>query len=207
MTEIIGYVASVLVAVSLTMSSILRLRVINLVGAIVFTIYGLLIGSIPVAAVNTFIVMVNIYYLFRLFRQRELFRVLHVGPDSEYLRYFLEVNRSDIARYMPGFDGRMKEGDFIVFVLRDLVPAGLFIGEPRSDGSLLVTLDYVRPDYRDLKVADFLFRQRAGWFAERGIQRLIAHGETRAHARYLRTMGFAQDVREPTVFTRVLEGR
>ncbi len=44
--EIVGYVASILVAVSLLMRSILRLRVINLIGAITFVIYGLLIKEL-----------------------------------------------------------------------------------------------------------------------------------------------------------------
>jgi|ERR1051325_4597590 hypothetical protein len=51
--ELIGYVASVLVAISLTMTSILRLRIINLTGSACFTLYGLLIGAYPVAIVNS----------------------------------------------------------------------------------------------------------------------------------------------------------
>jgi hypothetical protein len=61
--EIIGYIASALVAVSLMMSSILKLRVINLVGAALFTVYGLLIGAYPVAVMNLFIVLIDLYYL------------------------------------------------------------------------------------------------------------------------------------------------
>ena len=36
---------------------------INLIGALLFTAYGLIINAYPVAAVNAFIVLVNIYYL------------------------------------------------------------------------------------------------------------------------------------------------
>ena len=61
--EIIGYVASVLVAVSLMMRSVFKLRVINLLGAAVFTAYGLLIDAYPVAAMNLFIVFIDLYYL------------------------------------------------------------------------------------------------------------------------------------------------
>ena len=61
--EIIGYVASLLVAVSLMMRSVLKLRVINLLGAAVFTLYGLLIGAYPVAVMNLFIVLIDLYYL------------------------------------------------------------------------------------------------------------------------------------------------
>ena len=53
--QIIGYTGSVLVAVSLMMSNIVRLRWINLFGAGTFAIYGLLINAYPVFALNGFI--------------------------------------------------------------------------------------------------------------------------------------------------------
>jgi len=66
--ELLGYSASVLVALSLTMRSVVKLRVINLAGAMLFTAYGLVIGALPVAALNFFIALVNIYYLHQMFR-------------------------------------------------------------------------------------------------------------------------------------------
>ena len=78
--ELLGYLASVLVAVSLMMSRILRLRVINLVGSLAFTLYGVLIGAYPVAAVNAFIVLINLWYLSRMLRAKEYFRILEVEP-------------------------------------------------------------------------------------------------------------------------------
>ena len=76
--EIIGYVASVLVAISLMMSSILKLRVINLLGAALFTLYGLLIGAYPVAVMNFFIVLIDLYYLCELIPSREQFTLFEV---------------------------------------------------------------------------------------------------------------------------------
>lgn len=66
--ELLGYMASVFVAVSLMMRSLVKLRVINLVGAVLFTVYGLIIAAYPVAIVNGFIVLVNIYYLQQTWR-------------------------------------------------------------------------------------------------------------------------------------------
>ena len=71
--EIIGYVASVLVAVSLMMRSVLKLRVINLLGAAVFTLYGLLIGAYPVAVVNFVIALIDLYYLREIITSKEYF--------------------------------------------------------------------------------------------------------------------------------------
>ena len=80
--EIVGYVASVLVAISLMMSSILRLRIINLIGSLAFTVYGVLIHAYPVAVVNALIVLINLYYLRQMLGSREFFRLLRVRPDS-----------------------------------------------------------------------------------------------------------------------------
>ncbi len=69
MIELAGYSASVLVAISLMMRSVAKLRMINLVGAALFTIYGLVIGAFPVAFLNGFIVFVNLYYLVQMVRE------------------------------------------------------------------------------------------------------------------------------------------
>jgi hypothetical protein len=61
--EFLGYLASTLVAISLMMRSLTKLRVINLSGSLLFTVYGFYIGAYPVAAVNAFIVLINIFYL------------------------------------------------------------------------------------------------------------------------------------------------
>jgi GNAT superfamily N-acetyltransferase len=188
--ELIGYVASVLVAVSLMMSSVLRLRIINLIGAITFTVYGLLITAYPVAAVNAFIILINLYHLRRMTGQEEYFKLLEIEPGSEFLRHFCETYREEMARYFPGFEGRVGEGDLALLVLRDVVPAGLLVGRVTEDGTLEVKVDYVIPGYRDLKVGEFLFDRRADYFRGRGISRVVATAATDDHAAYLRKMGF-----------------
>lgn len=188
--EIIGYVASVLVAVSLMMSSILRLRVINLMGAVVFAVYGVLISAYPVAAVNGFIVLVNIYYLQAYFRREAYFRLLEVRPDSHYLDYFLNFYRDEIERFVPGFSFAPAGHHLILFVLRDLVPAGLFVAEKRDEQTLEVKLDFVIPQYRDMKVGQYLFEEQAEFFRQRGITRIVSAPGSDKHSRYLRKMGF-----------------
>jgi hypothetical protein len=186
--ELIGYTASVLVALSLMMSSILRLRIINLVGSTLFAIYGVLIGAWPVAFVNAFIACINIFYLSRIYNTKEYFCILEVSPSSEYLRHFLEYNRKDIARYQPAFDG-VQPTDLVFFVLRDVIPAGVVVGHVQ-DGTLLVRLDYVMPDYRDFKIGQFLFQEQATFFRERRVATIVSPAGTPRHAGYLRRVGF-----------------
>ena len=189
--EIIGYFASLLVAVSLMMSSILRLRLINLGGAITFAIYGLLIRSYPVAIVNIFIILIDIYYLYELTNTSEYFKFLEMRPTSNYLLYFLQFHHSEIARYSPEYQFKPRDTQIIFFILRNLVPAGLFIGEIQSDGWLKVELDYVIPGYRDLKVGRYLYQQKE-FFNALGIHRIVSVAGSQKHEKYLKRMGFSK---------------
>ncbi len=84
--EWVGYTASLLVLVSLMMTSILRLRIFNLIGASVFCIYGLLIHSYPVAGMNFLIVLSNIYHLFKLRKVKEEFTLMETSPKKRFIQ-------------------------------------------------------------------------------------------------------------------------
>jgi hypothetical protein len=188
--EIVGYAASVLVAISLMMSSILKLRLINLAGSIAFVIYGALIGAYPVAVVNLMIVFINLYYLRQMLGSREFFRLLEVSPRSGYLRAFLDYHAAEIRRFLPGFNYAPREGQLVFFVLRDMVPAGVFIGEREGEGTLRAVLDFVIPKYRDFKTGRYVFRDQTAFFREHDVREIVSDPGSRVHSEYLRRMGF-----------------
>ena len=64
--EYVGYVASILIGISMFMKNIVKLRFINLLGSLLFTFYGFTIKAYPVAIVNLIIVFTNIYYIYKL---------------------------------------------------------------------------------------------------------------------------------------------
>ena len=66
--EWVGYLASVVVAISLMMSNIKKLRWWNLIGAALFVAYGLAIDALPVALVNFFIVLIDAYYIVKIYK-------------------------------------------------------------------------------------------------------------------------------------------
>jgi hypothetical protein len=71
MVEILGYAASIMVAISLTMKDIVRLRVLNFIGCGLFSAYGLMIDAWPVVATNSFIACVNIYFLVKMQNEKK----------------------------------------------------------------------------------------------------------------------------------------
>jgi hypothetical protein len=198
--NLFGYAASALIAISLTMSSLLRLRLINFAGATAFATYGLLIHAYPVAALNSTIVLVNVYHLSRMLQAKTYFRLLPLQPDSDYLKYFLNFYRRDIHRILPAFEYQPAANPVTLFILRDCAPAGVFIAEEKSPGVLHVVLDFVIPTYRDLKIGRFLFVECAGFFRARGIQEIIIAPRTKAFGDYLLEVGFEPINRQQGIF-------
>jgi hypothetical protein len=198
--EWVGYAASVLIAVSMMMNNIWRLRVICTVGAAVFAVYGFAVRAYPVFALNTFIVVTNLYYLIQMSTRRDYFSLLPINEPSGLRDKFLEFYRADIARYFPNFDGAKLAGTQSVFVLRNLLPVGLCVYEHQPGGVVEIKLDYVVPSYRDLKNADYLFTAQGDDWQAQGCHTLVARSDVPSHQRYLRRAGFTQDVQSPAVF-------
>ena len=186
-TELIGYLASILVAVSLMMSAIVRLRIINLIGAVCFTIYGLIISAYPVVFVNGFITLVDVYFLINILAAKEYFNVLEVSKESDYLKYFLEFHKSDIKQFVPSFSFNLNENSLSLFILRNSVPAGLVCAEYKSQDDLFISLDYAIPGYRDFKTGKYAFNKI---FKEKNLKKIYSEPGNKKHEEYLKKMGF-----------------
>ncbi|MFJ1327540.1 SemiSWEET family transporter [Capnocytophaga canimorsus] len=62
--DFVGYTASFFVVLSfLIKQNVSRIRLVNLVGCVLFVIYGIYINSIPIIVPNAFLVFVQLYYL------------------------------------------------------------------------------------------------------------------------------------------------
>lgn len=191
MTETIGWVASGLVILSLVTTSIVRLRVIGLVASAVFITYAVLIESWPIVITNVVVSLIHLWRLRGLLAVEEWFEVLRVDPNSAYLAAFCEFHRDDIRQFVPDFAYEPVEDQVAVFVLRNMVPAGVFIGIPHGN-EMEVRLDYAIPRYRDFKVGRFLYAS-SGIFDDPAVSTLVARSETARHRAYLRRMGFTPD--------------
>lgn len=200
--EVVGYAGSALVAVSLTMRSIRRLRWFNLFGAATLAVYGTLIEAPPIVLLNGFIAAVDAYYVVSLARRRDSFSFVEVPTDSPYLRELIRFYRDDIARFFPGFDLDSCRQPHVRLVLRNMLPVGVFVCEPAAGGVARVCLDYVVPGYRDLKNARFVFAETHENLRSAGLHTFAATSTVRGHQRYLRRLGFTQDPADPARFTR-----
>ena len=63
--EVLGTIASILVLISFLMKGEKKIRIVNIVGAIMFVIYGVLIKAFSVWFLNGALVLIHIYHLTR----------------------------------------------------------------------------------------------------------------------------------------------
>jgi hypothetical protein len=192
-TEVIGYAASALVVLSLTMRSILRLRLISLCGSATFLTYGILIESTPIIVTNLCIAAINVWFLRKEFAIRRSghgdLGVSRIRSDSPFLHDFVEYHLDDITRFQPEF--QMPTGDDVVALMltRDGLPAGLVVGHLHGT-TMSVDLDYVLREHRDSRLGKWLYGTGRPVFQDAGVTELRALAVTDTHDKYLRRVGF-----------------
>lgn len=199
--EMIGYLGSTLVVISMLMSSVIKLRVVNTVGSVIFAAYAFIIHSYPTAMMNIFLVLINLYNLRKLMKKEQSFDLIDGKADDGMLQYMLQYYRMDIAKYFPGFTDHMDAQDVAYVVYCNGNPAGVMLGREEEAGTVRIKLDYSVPTYRDCSVGKYLYEK----LPEKGVRKLV-YGEqdSEMHAEYLRKMGF---VKEQDVYCKILEKR
>lgn len=188
--ELVGYVASVLVVASLAMTSVVRLRIVSLVGSLVFVTYGLLLPSIPIIVTNAAVALLNIWFLRKEFSPNRDLGAVPIAPDAPFLLDFLRSHDADIRTFHPAFQPP-EPNDFALLLTRDGLPAGALVGTP-EDGTLRLHLDYVMQAYRDSRIGSWLYRSGTKVFTDAGFTTLATVPASEALRNYLLKVGFVQ---------------
>ncbi|MEQ6375962.1 hypothetical protein RZN22_14290 [Bacillaceae bacterium S4-13-58] len=194
--EWLGYLASLIVLISLLMSSIIKLRWVNLIGSAIFALYGFLIGALPVGFMNLGIVLINVYYLYKIYNSKEYFKLLPIENDSPYVQHFLDFYESGIEKYFSLSEVDPIKSEVKLFILRNMVPAGLFIAKRHNEHTLEIMLDFVIPEYRDFKIGSFIYESSKTYFLSQGYTIFISYSSNPDHINYLKKMGFVEDTDE-----------
>lgn len=162
--EIGGWAGTVLVVWSLTQARVLRFRWLNLTGSALATAYNTILGIWPFAAMNGVIVLINIYWLIRLNRERHsaaAYAVVEVAPDDAYLLHVLRVHADDIARHAPLFRAEPADDErrYAFLVQRGDETVGVVEVLDLGDGVGAVLLDWVSLRFRDFTPGEFVWEE------------------------------------------------
>nr|WP_255414332.1 YgjV family protein [Cellulomonas triticagri] len=202
--EIIGWVGSALVVVSLMQARVLRFRWMNLAGSAIAAAYNAWVGIWPFAVMNGVIAIIDVYWLVRLYREQhdaDVYQVVPVGAGDHYLRHVVGVHADDIARYYPSYarDARDAAAEdappatrWAFLVLRGDETVGVVVLRHTGGGVGEVELDYVTPRFRDFAPGEFVYR-RSGALVATGLNALVVAADARENDDYLARVGFRHE--------------
>lgn len=70
--ELIGYLASIVILIGFTFKGESKIRTINMIGSLLFIVYGLLIKAYPVALLNALTILVNVRALVKTRKEKSV---------------------------------------------------------------------------------------------------------------------------------------
>lgn len=184
--EIYGYIGTVLVVVSMIMSSLVKLRIVNTIGSIVSGTYSLIIGSYPMVLMNGAIIIINLWGLRSLLGTKQKYDMVRTNDGDASLTYFLNYYLSDIQVYFPEFSVDNPQADTVFFTYCSGEMAGVLLGSLGEDGALTVTLDYTTPKYRDCSIGKHMFAV----LPQDGVHQLVVENPSEKHKPYLEKTGY-----------------
>jgi hypothetical protein len=175
----------------------LRLRIINLLGAVAFTVYGVLISAYPVAVVNFFIVLINLYYLRGMMNTHEFFQIVDVNAESAFLRAFIAHYAEDMQRLFTHrlmwrkFSLMWRSSSYAIWCLQGSIWRTVITPKVMMPSLWMWIMS--RPNTAILRRGASFMMPIAPSFDKRGIRRIFS--TITPDADYLKKMGFhsAQD--------------
>ena len=103
--ELVGYTGSLLVIISMLMTSLTKLRVVNSIGCIVFATYALIIKSYPTAAMQACLLIINCIGLYNLSKNKKQYSITELQNGDSYINFFIESYKNDIEKFFPKVSG------------------------------------------------------------------------------------------------------
>lgn len=190
--EAIGWIGSLLVVWSLMVARVLRFRWMNLAGAAIATVYNAIIGVWPFAFMNLAITIIDIYWLWRLYREARntgTYHVLPVQSGDAYVQEVMRIHADDIAKHAPDFTPTTDDARVTFLITRGDEAVGIVAVRDLGDGVGRVELDWVKERFRDFSPGEFVYRE-SQVLADTGFEHLEVIPHEGTDTAYLTRVGY-----------------
>jgi hypothetical protein len=190
--EIIGWLGTVLVVVSLMLPSVRKFRWTNLAGSVIATAYNGIFGIWPFFAMNLAIVLIDVYWIYRIERDRaqRRYSLVPMDPEEPYLRHFLDAHRDDVAEFYPGYRQAPATRRLAFLILHRDETIGVVLARVDGDRAV-IDVDLVTRRFRDQSPGRFLY-ESSGAFRDLGLTSIAVPVSDTVDLAYFGSMGFGR---------------
>jgi hypothetical protein len=197
--EIIGWLGSALLVFSVLQSKFMRFRITNGIASAVLVAYNAALSVWPMVAVNTVLVIVDLYFIWALSRDKRQAKAFTYAEATPSLRqWFLDRFGADLERYHPGFAAQSDPETAVIFHQDRAVGLVAWRRSPGDAAELLA--DYVVPAYRDYAPGAYVY-SATGPLRAAGLRQLTAEQPLPSVAAYLTALGFTGNPSERLTLT------
>ena len=184
--EIIGYTGTVLVVLSMMMTSVIKLRFINICGSVLSMSYAIITNTWPIVLMNAALIIINVIQLIRSYTRKLNFNYRCVTTSDLSFKHFIEVYKNDIEKFFPKFSINNNDETYLVFIDTELV--GVLVGTIENK-SFNVIIDYAIPKYRDMSIGKYLYPI----LKLHNINKIVQTSDCIHHKKYLKKIGFKEN--------------
>lgn len=189
----VGYAASLIILVSMLLTNVYRLRQLNLVGALVFALYGYWARAWPVVFMNLLIAGVDVWHLLQMLRYSAFFDLAPAtSVGAEYLKRFFLFHERELMKFAPGLTFEELQEAHTCVLFRNMLPVGLFAYRQAGPDADIV-IDFMIGEYRDFKAGRYLYKTKRMFFKEQGIKRFHAVARHPTQPKYFLQNGFVRE--------------
>ena len=185
--EAVGYIGTALVVLSMTMTSVLRLRIVNIAGSAVSVFYAAAVGAYPVVFLNAILIVVNAAKIVQFFRLEKSYHLIESNGGAGLPNYLAQKYNDDILNYFPGFKGLDKD-DAVFILMNGDNATGITAGKIDGEKTSPISIDYTTPAYRDNSAGLFLYKE----IARRGVKKAVLETSAKNHEAYMYKIGFVK---------------
>lgn len=186
--EIIGYIGSALIVISMMMTSVLRLRLVNILGSGISICYAIAVKAYPVAFLNAFLIIVNVAKTVQLFRlEKSYLMIVSKGADG-LPQYLVQKYNKDILNFFPDFK-ELSDDDDVFILMNGDIATGITAGKIDENKNFNVKIDYTTPAYRDNSAGLYLYKE----IGKLGCcKRVVFETSSKNHEAYMYKIGFVK---------------
>lgn len=186
-----GYSASIVVLVSLTMTSMVKLRAINFIGCILFSAFAYIIGSWPTVFMNLSIACVNALLLYRLYYPKASLQILSTSINSEYFQHIISHYQHDITSTSTA--EKLSHSTHAFYLLKNNHIQTLLAGRVDEHGCFEMSFNYLLPGVIQTKPTAHYLNEQATFLSLIGIRSLRVYEASPSAQAKLLKIGFKSD--------------
>lgn len=158
--EIFGYIGTALVILSMTMTSLVKLRIINMCGSIISLVYSVCVSAWPVVVLNACLICINLVQTVRQLKKRQDVTLLAVGEDDSIVHHLFGIWQKDIQKQHPDLKLQAIKGEKIHILYVGEEAVGFFANKSTNEEHQNGTL-YLTPAYHTAPMQERVFAMLA----------------------------------------------